>query len=141
MEIFLFILVAGLLANFIGASVHEGIFVGALVSLRCSACTSASTYCTQFATQITLLLTPTSAGWCAFGVAQPHICQGSTNSTALHLHGPLSTILYLDYLIHATCSAVSEQCRQSKQQYLSCCCSGFNVVHLNSGQVFRRQPL
>ena len=30
-EIFLFILVAGLLANFIGASVHEGIFVGALV--------------------------------------------------------------------------------------------------------------
>lgn len=31
MEIFLFILVAGLLANFIGASVHEGIFVGALV--------------------------------------------------------------------------------------------------------------
>lgn len=32
-EIFLFILVAGLLANFIGASVHEGIFVGALVSL------------------------------------------------------------------------------------------------------------
>lgn len=32
-EIFLFILVAGLLANFIGASVHEGIFVGALV--RC----------------------------------------------------------------------------------------------------------
>ncbi|KAL0035080.1 hypothetical protein WJX79_010456 [Trebouxia sp. C0005] len=32
-EIFLFILVAGLLANFIGASVHEGIFVGALVSM------------------------------------------------------------------------------------------------------------
>ncbi len=37
-EIFLFILVAGLLANFIGASVHEGIFVGALVSLSSSAC-------------------------------------------------------------------------------------------------------
>ena len=36
-EIFLFILVAGLLANFIGASVHEGIFVGALVCP--SACT------------------------------------------------------------------------------------------------------
>ncbi|KAL3132500.1 hypothetical protein ABBQ32_009046 [Trebouxia sp. C0010 RCD-2024] len=33
LEIFLFILVAGLLANFIGASVHEGIFVGALVSM------------------------------------------------------------------------------------------------------------
>lgn len=32
-EIFLFILVAGLGANFIGASVHEGIFVGALVSM------------------------------------------------------------------------------------------------------------
>jgi len=30
--------VAGLLANFIGASVHEGIFVGALVSLSSSAC-------------------------------------------------------------------------------------------------------
>lgn len=35
-EIFLFILVAGLLANFIGASVHEGIFVGALVCLALS---------------------------------------------------------------------------------------------------------
>jgi len=35
-EIFLFILVAGLLANFIGASVHEGIFVGALVRLSSS---------------------------------------------------------------------------------------------------------
>ena len=32
LEIFLFILITGLLANFIGASVHEGIFVGALVS-------------------------------------------------------------------------------------------------------------
>ncbi|KAK9821251.1 hypothetical protein WJX74_001923 [Apatococcus lobatus] len=32
-EIFLFILVAGLLAHSIGASVHEGIFVGALVSM------------------------------------------------------------------------------------------------------------
>ena len=31
-EIFLFILVAGLSAHVIGASVHEGIFVGALVS-------------------------------------------------------------------------------------------------------------
>lgn len=31
MEIFLFILVAGFLAHVIGASVHEGIFVGALV--------------------------------------------------------------------------------------------------------------
>ena len=37
-EIFLFILVAGLLANFIGASVHEGIFVGALVSLGSPIC-------------------------------------------------------------------------------------------------------
>ena len=32
LEIFLFILVAGLTAFVIGASVHEGIFVGALVS-------------------------------------------------------------------------------------------------------------
>ena len=32
MEIILFIVVSGLVANFIGASVHEGIFVGALVS-------------------------------------------------------------------------------------------------------------
>ncbi|KAK9819825.1 hypothetical protein WJX72_002802 [[Myrmecia] bisecta] len=32
-EIFLFILVAGCMAHFIGASVHEGIFVGALVSM------------------------------------------------------------------------------------------------------------
>lgn len=31
-EIFLFIIVAGVIAHFIGASVHEGIFVGALVS-------------------------------------------------------------------------------------------------------------
>ena len=31
MEIFLFIIVAGVGAHFIGASVHEGIFVGALV--------------------------------------------------------------------------------------------------------------
>ena len=31
MEIFLFVLVAGVAAHFIGASVHEGIFVGALV--------------------------------------------------------------------------------------------------------------
>ena len=31
LEIFLFILVAGLTAHVIGASVHEGIFVGALV--------------------------------------------------------------------------------------------------------------
>ena len=31
MEIFLFILVAGLVAHFIGAGIHEGIFVGALV--------------------------------------------------------------------------------------------------------------
>ncbi len=30
-EIFLFIIVSGLVAHFIGASVHEGIFVGALV--------------------------------------------------------------------------------------------------------------
>jgi len=39
-EIFLFILVAGLLANFIGASVHEGIFVGALVTLPLISCPS-----------------------------------------------------------------------------------------------------
>ncbi len=32
LEIFLFIVLAGLLAIWIGASVHEGIFVGALVS-------------------------------------------------------------------------------------------------------------
>ena len=31
LEIFLFILVAGLVAHFIGAGIHEGIFVGALV--------------------------------------------------------------------------------------------------------------
>lgn len=37
-QIFLFILVAGLLAMFIGASVHEGIFVGALVSLSEPVC-------------------------------------------------------------------------------------------------------
>jgi hypothetical protein len=30
-EIFLFIIAAGVIAHFIGASVHEGIFVGALV--------------------------------------------------------------------------------------------------------------
>lgn len=44
LEIFLFILVAGLLANFIGASVHEGIFVGALVRLHpeSSACNTRS---------------------------------------------------------------------------------------------------
>ena len=33
LEIFLFVVLAGLLAIWIGASVHEGIFVGALVSL------------------------------------------------------------------------------------------------------------
>ncbi|CAL8461875.1 g1406 [Coccomyxa elongata] len=32
-EIFLFIIAAGVIAHFIGASVHEGIFVGALVSM------------------------------------------------------------------------------------------------------------
>lgn len=32
LEIFLFCFVAGVTAHFIGASVHEGIFVGALVS-------------------------------------------------------------------------------------------------------------
>ncbi len=32
-EIFLFIIAAGVIAHFIGASVHEGIFVGALVWL------------------------------------------------------------------------------------------------------------
>ena len=32
LEIFLFVVLAGLLAIWIGASVHEGIFVGALVS-------------------------------------------------------------------------------------------------------------
>ena len=31
MEIFLFIIAAGVIAHLIGASVHEGIFVGALV--------------------------------------------------------------------------------------------------------------
>ena len=31
MEIFLFIIASGLIAHFIGAGVHEGIFVGALV--------------------------------------------------------------------------------------------------------------
>lgn len=45
-EIFLFILVAGLLANFIGASVHEGIFVGALVSL-CSPLHADKRLCTR----------------------------------------------------------------------------------------------
>ncbi len=40
MEIFLFIIAAGVIAHFIGASVHEGIFVGALVRLSYpAACT------------------------------------------------------------------------------------------------------
>ena len=56
MEIFLFILVAGLLANFIGASVHEGIFVGALVSFCCFACRLASAYLRV--AWVTLLLPP-----------------------------------------------------------------------------------
>ena len=34
LEIFLFILVAGLVAHFIGAGIHEGIFVGALVRIH-----------------------------------------------------------------------------------------------------------
>ena len=39
MEIFLFIIAAGVIAHLIGASVHEGIFVGALV---CAASSQAS---------------------------------------------------------------------------------------------------
>lgn len=38
MEIFMFIIVAGVGAHFIGASVHEGIFVGALVRPHPSLC-------------------------------------------------------------------------------------------------------
>ena len=36
LEIFLFVLVAGVTAQLIGASVHEGIFVGALVRGSCT---------------------------------------------------------------------------------------------------------
>ena len=38
LEIFLFILVAGLVAHFIGAGIHEGIFVGALVRVLLIIC-------------------------------------------------------------------------------------------------------
>ncbi len=50
-EIFLFILVAGILAHSIGASVHEGIFVGALVgpsllhNMRFTICSRYLTMC------------------------------------------------------------------------------------------------
>ena len=37
-EIFLFIIASGLIAHFIGAGVHEGIFVGALVRTAAEPC-------------------------------------------------------------------------------------------------------
>ena len=97
MEIFLFIIAAGVIAHLIGASVHEGIFVGALVSsvscpplMKARGC-DLQAYCPIYA-QVDVAVTHTHYSCRAF-----RICNTSTVITTQALQEetgkPMSAVI------------------------------------------------
>ena len=137
-EIFLFILVAGVTAHFIGASVHEGIFVGALVSHCLPDLVMLLVLWSTLCHCLLLVTNEANDGLSALAQSQPHMPVTAARGSFVHC---LLAAIHWQKLLQPASGYLSLSWMGFEQADICPPHAGLHVFNFDRGQVLDRHQV